>query len=74
MHTQFERLAMEVLQLTPDEREAFVQLLVASLEEDVTSDDALAAEVERRNADVECAVTQVIPMHEALASVRAGLK
>lgn len=59
--TQFELLALEALKLAPDEREAFVQLLAASLDQEAGSEDALAAEVERRIANV-------------LALVRAGLK
>lgn len=36
--------------------------------------EAWAAEVERRIAEVECGAVQPIPMHEALAQVRASLK
>lgn len=39
----------------------------------LTSDEVLAAEVERRNSDIENGKTQVIPIDEALAQVRAGL-
>jgi len=71
MQTQFDRLASEALTLTPDERAAFVQLLSASLDDD---DDALAIEVERRIAEIENGATAVIPMDEALARARAGIK
>ncbi len=71
MQTQFDRLASEALTLTPDEREAFVQLPSASLDDD---DDALAIEVERRIAEIESGATTVIPMDEALARARAGIK
>jgi len=74
MQTQFELLATEALKLLPQEREAFVQLLIDSLEADVSIDDALASEVERRIADVESGATHVIPMAEALALVRTSLK
>ncbi|NVD99083.1 MULTISPECIES: addiction module protein [unclassified Massilia] len=74
MQTHFELLAAEALKLLPQEREAFVQLLTASLEADISNDDALASEVERRIADVESGATHVIPMAEALALVRASLK
>ena len=74
MQTQVELLATEALKLTPAEREAFVQLLVASLDAEAGIEDALAAEVERRIADVERGKTQVIPMTDALMLVRAGLK
>ncbi len=74
MQSQFELLTTEALKLTSDEREAFVQLLLASLATEADIDEALAAEVERRNADVESGKTQVVPIGEALALVRAGLK
>ena len=73
MDTNFELLAAEALKLTPGEREQFVQLLVASLDIDEDADDALAAEVERRNKDVESGAAQGIPLDEALALVRSRL-
>jgi putative addiction module component (TIGR02574 family) len=74
MQTQFELLAAEALRLTSDEREAFLQLLAASLDEDAVAEDLLATEIERRIADVESGATHVIAVDEALALVRAGLK
>lgn len=74
MRSQFDILVAEALKLTADEREAFVQLLATSLDQDGVADEALAAEVERRVADVERGATPVIPLDEALALVRAGLK
>lgn len=74
MQTQFELLAREALKLTLDEREAFLQLLTASLNEDAVAEDVLATEIERRIADVESGATRVIAVDEALALVRAGLK
>ena len=74
MQSQFELLAAEALKLTSDEREAFLQLLTASLDEDVVAEDVLATEIERRIADVESGATHVIAVDEALALVRAGLK
>jgi len=74
MQTQFEVLAEQALKLAPVEREAFVQLLVASLEADLDMDEALADEVERRIADIDNGVSRVIPMDEALALVRESLK
>lgn len=74
MQSQFDLLAAEALKLSEDEREAFVQLLSASLEQDAAEESALAAEVERRTAELESGATQAIPMHDAVALVRAGLK
>ena len=74
MENQFELLAAQALELMPQEREAFVQLLIASLETEASVDDALAAEVERRIAEIENGTSQLIPMAEALPLVRAQLE
>lgn len=74
METQLERLEHEALKLTPGERAALAQRLLASLDVDADIEEAWAAEVERRIADVESGAVQVIPMDEALAQVRSSLK
>ncbi|HVY22687.1 MAG TPA: addiction module protein [Steroidobacteraceae bacterium] len=74
MASQLELLEAEALKLTASERAAFAQLLLASLNEDAGIDEAWAAETERRIADIESGVAQVIPIADALAQVRAALK
>ena len=74
MAIHLETLEAEALKLTAGERAAFAQLLLASLDEDAEIEDAWAAEIERRIADVESGAVQVIPISEALAQVRAALK
>lgn len=74
MGNQLEMLEAKALTLTPGERAAFAQVLLASLDEDAEIEDAWASEVESRIADVESGVVQVIPIAEALAQVRAALK
>jgi putative addiction module component (TIGR02574 family) len=74
METQLEILESEALKLTLGERAALAQRLLASLDEDSEIEDAWAAEIERRIADVESGAVQVIPIAEALARVRAALK
>lgn len=74
METQFETVEEEALKLTSGERAALAQRLLASLDEDSEIDDAWAAEVERRIAEVENGTAQVIPIEEALSQVRAALK
>jgi putative addiction module component (TIGR02574 family) len=74
MQSHFELLTTQALKLTSDERESLVQLLLTSLAQEDDIDEALAAEVERRNADIESGEVQVIPIDEALALIRAGLK
>jgi putative addiction module component (TIGR02574 family) len=74
METQLEALELEALKLTPGERAALAQRLLASLDENTEINDAWAAEIERRIADIEGGAVQVIPIAEALARVRAALK
>ena len=74
MQSHFELLTTQALKLTSDERESLVQLLLTSLAQEDDIDEALAAEVERRNADIESGEVQVIPIDEALALIRKGLK
>ena len=72
--TQLEILEAEALKLTPGERAALAQRLLASLDEDAEIETVWAAEVEHRIADVESGSVEVIPIAEALARVRAALK
>ena len=74
MENQLEMLEAEALKLTSGERAAFAQLLLASLDEDVETEEAWAVEVERRISEVENGTVQVVPIAEALAQVRAALK
>jgi len=74
MGNKLEVLEDEALKLTSGERAAFAQLLLASLDEDAEIEEAWAAEVERRIAEIENGDVQLIPIVDALAQVRAGLK
>lgn len=74
MQSQFELLTTQALKLTSEERESLVQLLLTSLTQEADIEEALAAEVERRNADIESGEVQAIPIDEALAMIRAGWK
>jgi hypothetical protein len=47
METQLERLALEALKLTLDERAELAQLLLTSLDEDAEMDEVLAVQLER---------------------------
>lgn len=73
MGNRLETLEAEAMKLTSGERAAFAQLLLASLDDDSEIEEAWAAEIERRIADVESGAVQVIPMSQALAQVRATL-
>ena len=74
METLLEILEAQALTLTPGERAALAQRLLASLDEDAEIGEAWATEIERRICDVESGAVQVIPIEEALARVRAALK
>jgi len=74
MQTQFELLEAETLKLTPAERARLAEHLIASLDEDTEIEEAWAAEVEKRIADVESGSVQLIPVAEAIAQARAALK
>jgi putative addiction module component (TIGR02574 family) len=74
METTLELLEEEALRLTPGERASLAQRLLASLEVDSEIEEAWAAGVERRIAEVESGAVQAIPISEALAQVRASLK
>ncbi len=74
MDTDFERLEAQALQLPIEARAALAQRLLASLEQDVEIEEAWAAEVERRIAEVESGVVELIPIDDALSQVRAALK
>jgi len=74
LQTQLEILEVEALKLTPGERAALAQRLLASLDKDAEIEEAWAVEVERRIADVESGTVQVIPIAEALTRVRAASK
>jgi putative addiction module component (TIGR02574 family) len=74
MDTQFEKLTKEALELSPGERAAFAQLLLASLDEDAEIATAWTAEAERRAAELDNGTVTVVPLAEALAQVRTLLK
>lgn len=74
MQTQFEALEVEALKLTTTERAKLAEHLIASLDEDTEIEDAWAAEVERRIAEIEAGTVQLIPAEEAIALARAALK
>ena len=74
MQTSFETLEAEALKLTTAERAKLAEQLIASLDENDEAEEAWAAEVERRIAEIETGTVQLIPAAEAIASARAALK
>jgi putative addiction module component (TIGR02574 family) len=74
MSNQIDVLEAEALKLTPEERARLADRLIASLSDDAEIDEAWAAEVERRIAEIEAGRAPVVPAAEAIARARDALK
>ena len=74
MSSTLEVLEAEALQLSATERARLVDRLIASLDNDPAVEDAWAAEVERRNAEIESGAVSLIPGPETLASLKAEFR
>ena len=74
MSTSVETLEAEALQLTAAERARLVERLIASLDADPEIEEAWAAEVERRHAEIESGAVEPLPGPETLAKLRAEFR
>ena len=74
MSTTVETLEVEALQLPPAERAWLVERLIASLDADPDVEEAWAAEVERRYAEIENGTVSLLPGPETLAKLRAEFR
>jgi putative addiction module component (TIGR02574 family) len=74
MSSTVEALEAEALQLSPAERTRLVERLIASLDADPEVEEAWAAEVERRNAEIESGAVSLVPGSEALARLKAEFR
>lgn len=74
MSSTVELLEAEALQLSATERAHLVERLIASLDVDPEVEDAWAAEVERRNAEIESGAVTLIPGPEAVAKLKAEFR
>lgn len=74
MASNVEVLEAEALQLPPADRARLVERLIASLDIDPEVEEAWAAEVERRNAEIESGAVSLIPGPEALAELKAQFR
>ena len=74
MSSTVEALEAEALQISAAERARLVEHLIASLYSDPEVEDAWAAEVERRNAQIESGGVSLIPGSETLAKPRAEFR
>jgi putative addiction module component (TIGR02574 family) len=74
MASNVDLLEAEALQLPPADRARLVERLIASLDADPEVEEAWAAEVERRNAEIESGAVSLIPGSEALAQLKAQFR
>ena len=74
MSSQLEAVEAQALKLAAEERAQLADRLIASLFEDHEVEEAWAAEVERRIAEIESGRSKMIPAAEAIARARATLK
>lgn len=70
MPSNLETLEAAALQLAPAERARLVERLIASLDTDPEVEEAWAAEVERRNAEIESGAVSLLPGPESLADLK----
>jgi putative addiction module component (TIGR02574 family) len=74
MNSTVETLEAEALRLSNEERARLVERLIASLDTDSDIEDAWAAEVERRNAEIESGAVSLISGPEALDRLKAAFR
>jgi putative addiction module component (TIGR02574 family) len=73
MSVNVEALEAEALHLPPGERARLIERLIASLDVDPEVEEAWAAEVERRQAEIESGAVSLLPGPETLAKLKAEL-
>jgi putative addiction module component (TIGR02574 family) len=71
MSAKIEVLEAEAMQLSPVERARLIERLISSLDTDPAVEEAWAAEVERRNAEIESGAVSLLPGPETLAQLTA---
>lgn len=69
-----ETVEADALQLSAAERSLLVERLIASLDVDPAVEEAWAAEIERRLADIESGAVQLVSGPEALTKLRPGCR
>ena len=71
MSSAIETLEAQALQLSPSDRARLIERLISSLDTDPEVEEAWAAEVERRNAEIENGTVSLLPGPETLAKLKA---
>ncbi len=74
MSITVEALEAEALHLLPSERARLIERLIASLDADPEIEEAWAAEVERRQKEIESGTVSFLPGPETLSKLKAELK
>ncbi|MCZ7564497.1 MAG: addiction module protein [Burkholderiales bacterium] len=74
MSSTVEALEAEALQLSASERARLVERLIASLDIDPEVEEAWAAEIERRNAEIESGAVSLVPGPDALAKLKTEFR
>ena len=73
MSASLASLEAEALTLSPEDRALLADHLLASLAEERDVDDAWAAEVQRRIAEIEAGRMPLVPVEQAIARARQAL-
>jgi len=71
MLAKIEILEAEAMQLSPGERARLIERLISSLDIDPAVEEAWAAEIERRNEEIESGAVSLLPGPETLAKLKA---
>ena len=74
MSATVEKLEAEALQLSRDARARLIERLIASLDIDPDVEDAWAAEVERRQEQLESGTVSLVPGPETIAKLKSEFK
>ena len=74
MPLTLETLEAEALQLSAAERARLVDRLIISLDADPDVEEAWAAEVDRRHAEIESGAVSLLPGPETLAKLKAEFR
>ena len=72
--SQLDDVQAQALALSPEERVQLADRLIASVFDDHDIEEAWAAEVERRVAEIESGRTKLIPASEVIDRARAAIK
>ncbi len=74
MPLTIESLEAEALRLSAAERARLIERLITSLDTDPEVEEAWAAEVERRHAEIESKTVALLPGAETLTKLRAEFR